>query len=223
VLFFAMHREIVGQREVELEVEEGSTVAGLVGQVMDRYPRLRGYANSFVAAVNREYVDPSFELNEGDEVALIPPVSGGSGAFRVTQEALAAEPVIEAVKADDCGAVVAFLGVVRSNSRGRKVEHLEYDAYPPMAEEKLAQIGEEILQKWGLDNVAIHHRIGHLKVGEVSLVIAVASPHREAAFAACQYAVDRIKHVVPIWKKEVWDNGEAWVEGESVPESRPVS
>jgi len=132
--------------------------------------------------------------------------------FRVTEDEITAQMVIEAVEHPGAGAIATFLGTVRDHSRGRRVLYLEYDAYPEMAERTLRQIGEEIRERWGLDRVAIVHRIGRLEIGEASVAIAVAAPHRAEAFEACRYAVDRLKEIVPIWKKEVWEGGEYWVE-----------
>ena len=131
--------------------------------------------------------------------------------YRVTTEAIDPRSIQRAVQRDEHGAVVTFLGVVRHHSEGRRVRYLEYEAYPQMAEKKLREIGEEIKARWGIEHVAMVHRIGHLDIGEIVLVIAIASAHRREAFEAAQYAVDRIKEVVPIWKKEVWEGGEAWV------------
>jgi molybdopterin synthase catalytic subunit len=132
----------------------------------------------------------------------------------ITADPLNPQPFVEHVRRDESGAVALFLGVVRDNNLGRRVLHLEYDAYPEMAEKKLRQVAEEVLSRWPISDIAIAHRTGCLEIGETSLVVAVSSPHRQEAFQACQQAVDRIKEIVPIWKKEVWEDGESWVEGE---------
>ena len=131
--------------------------------------------------------------------------------YRITREPLQPQALAGKIRNETHGAVVTFEGIVRGLSEGRKVLYLEYDAYPEMAEGKLREIGDEIRSRWGVEEVAIHHRVGRVEVGETSLVVVVASPHRKEAFAACQYAVDRIKEIVPIWKKEVWEGGEEWV------------
>lgn len=137
--------------------------------------------------------------------------------FKITNEPITPDEVIHAVKAEKAGAIVPFLGIVRDNTGGRKVAHLEYEAYPPMAEMKMAEIAREIYEKWGLDRVAMIHRVGHLKIGEVSVAVAVAAPHRKDGFEACKYAMDRLKQIVPIWKREVWeDGGEEWVKPDPV-------
>ena len=137
--------------------------------------------------------------------------------FKITSEEIELGDVIRAVEAGDAGAIVHFLGVVRNNTEGREVSYLEYEAYPPMAEKKMAEIAQEIQEKWGLDRVAMIHRVGRLEIGEVSVAVAVASPHRKEAFEACHYAMNRLKQIVPIWKREVWVDGEEeWVKPDPV-------
>lgn len=156
-------------------------------------------------------------MAEGDEVALIPPVSGGLDLFEVTESPLSLDVMARAVGQNTSGAIASFLGVVREFSRGRRVDHLEYDAYPEMAVAKMRQIGDEIHARWPVDRVAIVHRVGRLTVGEASVAIAVASPHRQEALQACAYAIKRLKEIVPIWKKEVWADGSEWI-GSTVDE-----
>ena len=137
--------------------------------------------------------------------------------FKITSDEIELGDVIRAVEAGDAGAIVHFLGVVRNNTEGREVSYLEYEAYPPMAEKKMAEIAQEIHEKWGLDRVAMIHRVGRLEIGEVSVAVAVASPHRKEAFEACHYAMNRLKQIVPIWKREVWVDGEEeWVKPDPV-------
>jgi molybdopterin synthase catalytic subunit len=139
----------------------------------------------------------------------------------ITADPLDPQPLIEHVRRDESGALALFLGVVRSNNLGRRVLYLEYDAYPQMAEKKLREVAEEIMTRRPISDIAIAHRTGRLGIGETSLVVAVSSPHRHEAFEACQHAVNRIKEVAPIWKKEVWEGGEAWIEGEGQPTLQP--
>jgi molybdopterin synthase catalytic subunit len=137
--------------------------------------------------------------------------------FKITSDEIELGDVIRAVETGDAGAIVHFLGVVRNNTEGREVSYLEYEAYPPMAEKKMAEIAQEIHEKWGLDRVAMIHRVGRLEIGEVSVAVAVASPHRKDAFEACHYAMNRLKQIVPIWKREVWVDGEEeWVKPDPV-------
>jgi molybdopterin synthase catalytic subunit len=167
--------------------------------------------------VNQAYQPRDHVLTDGDEVAIIPPVSGGSETrrFVVTDEVLDPRQVEALVMDDASGALVTFAGTVRDNARGKSVTALEYEAYPPAAEKMLEQIGDEIFERWGVRSVAIAHRYGLLQVGETSVVIAVSSAHREAAFDACRYAIERIKVLVPIWKREVYQDGAVWIGSEA--------
>ena len=235
-LFAALH-DLVGQREVDLELVDGATIGDLRDQLAGRYPAVVPFMSTLVCAVNEDYVTGEHRLSPGDQVALIPPVSGGSAGgadtgedrFRVTEEPLdpsAAADLVELVRRDEAGAVALFYGVVRNHNRGRRVLYLEYDAYPSMAVKKMREVAAELRSRWEITDVAISHRIGRLEVGETSLLVAVSAPHRREAFEACHHAVDRIKEIVPVWKKEVWEGGETWVEGHPVgaePASAPGS
>jgi molybdopterin converting factor subunit 1 len=223
-LFAGLH-DLVGHREVELELVDGATVADLREQLASQYPAVVPLMNTLVCAVDEEYVPNEHRLSPGDQVALIPPVSGGSaaeaGRFRVTKEPLDPQRLVSLVRRDESGALALFYGVVRNNSQGRRVLYLEYDAYPSMAVKKMRQVAEEARSRWEITDMAIDHRIGRLEVGETSLLVAVSAPHRREAFEACHYAVDRIKDIVPVWKKEVWEGGESWVEGHPVAAAEP--
>ena len=216
IRLFAGHRERAGRSEVEFEVPDGATVGSLAADVNRRFPGLTEDPDSLVVAVNREYRDHLHELRDGDEVALIPPVSGGAGSIEITHEPLDPKAITAHVRKPSNGAVITFLGTTRAQTGDRTVLHLEYEAYQPMAGDKLAEIAAEIGDRWEIEDVAIAHRLGRLEIEDISLVVAVASPHRRDAFEACQYSVDRIKEVVPIWKKEYFEDGEVWVES---PES----
>lgn len=227
VRLFARLADLAGARETEVELGEGLSVAEAFAVLCRDHPELADLSGSLMYAVNAEYVTPDHPLRPGDELALIPPVSGGTdtparpgpvevGPFEVTSEPLDPRPLAEAVRRDDSGAVAVFLGVVRDNSMGRRVLYLEYDAYPEMATRVMRRIAEEAAARWPLTGVAMAHRTGRLEIGDTSLVIAVSSPHRAEAFAACHHLVDRFKEVVPVWKKEVWEGGEVWIEGEPV-------
>ena len=160
-------------------------------------------------AVNREYAERGQELREGDEVALIPPVSGG--AFRVTEEPLSLETVVAEVADERAGGIATFTGTVRRQSRGREVTHLEYEAYAEMAEDVMAQLSADLRARHELCGIAIHHRVGRVEIGEASVVIAVSAPHRQDALAACHEAIDTLKQSVPLWKKEAYEGGEEWI------------
>jgi molybdopterin converting factor subunit 1 len=227
-LFAGLH-DLVGRREVELELVEGATVADLREQLVGQYPAVAPLMSTLVCAVNEEYVPNDHRLGPGDQVALIPPVSGGSapgegaeeGRFQVTREPLDPQRLVNLVRRDESGAVALFYGVVRNHSQGRRVLYLEYDGYPSMAVRKMRQVAEEVRSRWDITDMAISHRIGRLEVGDTSLLVAVSAAHRREAFEACHYAVDRIKEMVPVWKKEVWEGGESWVEGHPVGAAEP--
>ena len=219
IKLFASVREIIGQKELILEVPDGMTASALPQQLAAQYPRLRTLVSFLKVAVNQEYADGERVLAEGDEVALLPPVSGGVELFEITEAPLSLDAMVAAIRQDTCGAIASFLGIVRGVARGRKVDHLEYDAYPEMAIAKMRQIGDEIRTRWPVDRIAIAHRVGRLGVGEASVAIAVASPHRQEALQACAYAIERLKEIVPIWKKEVWSDGAEWI-GSTVDEYR---
>jgi molybdopterin synthase catalytic subunit len=201
VRLFAGLRERAGWARRELEA---ATVA-------DVWPAL-GLGDEpagLLYAVNREYAERDRELRDGDEVALIPPVSGG--AFRVSEEPLSLEAVASEVADERAGAVATFTGTVRRQSRGREVERLEYEAYAEMAEEVMAKLAADLQSRHELCAIAIHHRVGRLEIGEASVVIAVSAPHRQAALDACREAIDTLKETVPLWKKEVYEGGQEWI------------
>jgi molybdopterin synthase catalytic subunit/molybdopterin converting factor small subunit len=202
IRLFAGLRERAGTGRRELED---------VARVADVWPRLElgDEPPGLLYAVNREYADRDFELRDGDEVALIPPVSGG--AFVITTEPLSVNDAVAEVSTDEAGGIATFVGTVRRRSRGRVVEYLEYEAFEEMAEPMLSRLAADLEEKHGLCNVAIHHRVGRVDVGEPSVVIAVSAPHRAAALDACREAIDTLKTTIPLWKKEVYEGGEEWI------------
>jgi MoaE-MoaD fusion protein len=215
VRYFAMVRDVMGRSVETRRVPPATTVGGLVEALVAEEPRLGPMRGATMVMVNQAYVPAGHELAPGDEVALIPPVSGGERRFRIQEEPLDPRAVEALVEDPASGAMVTFVGRVRDNARGKGVDLLEYEAYPAAAERMMAQIAEEITDRWGTDRVAITHRTGRLGVGEASVVIAVAAPHRAEAFAACQYAIERLKEIVPIWKKEHYADGAVWIGSEA--------
>jgi molybdopterin synthase catalytic subunit len=204
VKLFAGLRERAGTGERPLELPDGALAS-------DVWPELGlgEEPEGLLYAVNREYAESGQPLAEGDEVALIPPVSGG--AFVVTDNPLSLEAAVDEVTDARAGAVATFTGTVRSESRGRTVHHLEYEAYTEMAESVMAGLATVLKARYQLQDVAIHHRVGRVEIGEASVVIAISAPHRADALAACKDAIDALKETVPLWKKEVYEGGEEWV------------
>jgi molybdopterin converting factor subunit 1 len=215
--YFAFVREQLGKSKEVIELADGSTVAQVLELVLAASPRLLNAQSAMMVMVNQAYQPRDHVLANRDEVAIIPPVSGGSDPkrFLVTEDVLDPRTIEALVVDDSSGALVTFSGTVRDNARGKSVVALDYEAYPPAAEKMLEQIGDEIFEQWGIRTVAIAHRFGLLQVGETSVVIAVSSAHREAAFEACRHAIERIKVLVPIWKREVYEDGAVWIGSEA--------
>ncbi len=227
VLFFGVLRDITGQREDHLELPEGGRLGSVFEHYAGCFPRLQGMAASVVLALNQEFSTPSAPLADGDEVAFLPPVSGGSG--RYLQEildqdsgnffALTREPIDGAaigwklLRGED-GAVVNFEGVTRNNTKGRATRFLEYECYEAMAIKTMAQIGREIAASHAIGRIAMVHRLGRLEIGEASVAVVVTAPHRKPAFEAALEGINRLKRLVPVWKKEYFEDGEVWVDGE---------
>lgn len=228
VLFFGSVKDIVGRSKETIVLEEGSNIGRLFDICAARFPRLTEHASSILFSRNREFTSRSECLQEGDEVAFLPPVSGGApgetenfgerveekNIYRLTRDPIDTRALIEKLRRGEDGAVVVFEGVVRNHSGNRATLFLEYEAYEPMALEKMRAIIAEVQQKFPVDRVGIVHRLGRLQIGEASVVIVVTSAHRHPAFEACHYAIDRLKRIVPIWKKEFFADGAVWVERE---------
>lgn len=208
-----MVRERLHRSHDALTLGHGATVAQALEALAQLHPPLRELLPALRVAVNQEFAALAQELRDGDELALIPPVSGGAGGpyARLSQEPIALPEVLEAVSGPERGGVVTFTGAVRGVSRGQRVRHLIYEAYEPMALRSLRALASQIEAALPGVQVAVVHRLGLLQVGEVAVVIAAAAPHRADAFTACQRAIDTLKHTVPIWKKEVTEAGETWV------------
>ncbi|WP_224369259.1 molybdopterin converting factor subunit 1 [Hyalangium versicolor] len=211
VLYFAAARERAGAQRETLEVPEGARVQDVLRRVAEKHPGLVPLLPHLRVAVNQEFVDTGAEVPDGAELALIPPVSGGSGLFSVVDRPLRLEEVVAAVSGEAYGGLVTFSGSVRNQTKGRRVLKLEYEAYPPMAEKRMAAIAAEVAERWSGTRLAIMHRVGTLMPGELAVVIAAAAPHRKEAFLACEHTIERLKQDVPIWKKEFFEDGEIWV------------
>ena len=223
VKLFARLRELTGAGSLDRTLAEKATIADLIESLQQEFPKLAEAAPKTIISVNQEFADLSTPLAEGDEVALFPPVSGGSGAepakFAITFDPISLDEMATRVVKPETGAVAVFGGVVRNVSLGKDVERLEYEAYEEMAVAKLKQVAAEARQQWPkIVDIAIVQRIGRLEVGENAVVVAVSSPHRgDGCFEACAYAINRLKEIVPIWKKEFGPDGDEWIEGDYLP------
>jgi len=222
VRLFASYREAVGHSVVEVPLDHDADGPAIWAALVARYPRLASLPAPSGYAVNDEYTQAPGPFRESDEVALIPPVSGGEGRVPATQAPvvmltdapISVDALLGAVADPSAGAVVLFLGVVRDNARGRRVQHLTYEAYDVLARRELERIAHEAAARWPITRVAITHRTGRLGIGEASVAIAVSAPHRDAAFEAGRFCIDSLKLTVPIWKKEIWDGGAEWIGAE---------
>jgi molybdopterin synthase catalytic subunit len=227
VLFFGMLKDIVGRSEDHIEVVEGARVESVFARYAGHFPRLTELQSSIVLACNQEFCERSAAIHEGDEIAFLPPVSGGTGRythqicdqetgcfFALTRETIDTLAIGRQLLRGEDGALVDFEGVVRNNTKGRATKFLDYECYEPMAVKMMAEIGREIAATHSIGRIAMVHRLGRLQIGEASVVIVVTAPHRKPAFDAALEGINRLKRLVPIWKKEHFEDGEVWVEGE---------
>ncbi len=214
MLYFAMFREFMGKSQETLAMPAGTTAGDIFDLVAAMHPALEPMRASTLVMVNESWSEADQVLHEGDEIALIPPVSGGDHRFVCTEDVLDARAVEALVAADGAGALVTFIGTVRNHARGRQVQSLEYEAYAPAASKALAQVGAEVEEQWPGVRIAMSHRFGHLYPGEASIVICCSSAHRDNAYAASGWAISRVKEIVPIWKKEHYADGSAWLGSE---------
>ncbi len=215
IRYFAAIREAVGRSTETRDVPDAFTAGDLIDSIIASHPAVQALQRTSRVMINHVYAERGRPLREGDEIALIPPVSGGSGEFAVTEQPIDMQALSERVASSRAGAIATFAGAVRDHARGRGVMVLEYEAYPEAAEKALEQIGDEIRERWDVEGVAIVHRTGRLSIGEISVGIAVSSAHRAEAFDACRHAIERIKQIVPIWKKEFYEDGETWIGSEA--------
>ena len=220
VLFFGVLKEAAGRAEESIEVTPNSTIANVFDAYRERFATLDARRSSILFARNREFATPDTILSEHDEVAFLPPVSGGSGtaatspAISITRDVIDSRQLADNIRENHDGAVVIFEGVVRNNTRGRQTLYLEYESYEAMAIAQMERVAEEVRGKFQVSRIGVIHRLGKLQIGEASVVIAVGAPHRRPAFEAALETIDRLKREVPIWKKEFFADGEVWVEGE---------
>ena len=221
VLFFGMLKDVVGTSAESLHMPAGSVLGDVVEYYEARVPRLKALSSSLAMSINQEYAGREAELNPQDEIAFLPPVSGGGPRAAIVREKIDTEAAVAAIKHAEDGAAVVFEGVVRNNTRGRKTEYLEYEAYEDMALQEMERLCERALQQFSIRDARIVHRLGHLAIGETSVLIVVASAHRAAAFDACRWLIDTLKRTVPIWKKEFFQDGAVWADGEPFPAEIP--
>ena len=226
VLFFGAARDAVGQEQVEVDLESPINAVRARAHLLARYPSLQRFGNSLLFAVNQQYAENDREIREGDELAVFPPVSGGSEVaqtsvcesspdfFELTTAPIDVGAVARRVVLPQCGATVSLDGYAREWTKGRRTLYLVYEAYEPMALTEMKRLGAQAHEKFDIAHIGIVHRTGRLEIGETSIVISVSAPHRRAAFEACEWAIRELKRTVPIWKKEVFEDGEVWVEGE---------
>jgi MoaE-MoaD fusion protein len=228
VLFFGQLKEITGVEQEDAELSEGARVQDLFERYGRRFPKLASFRPSIAASVNQEYATWRAPLSSGDEVAFLPPVSGGQQGvadediFQIVRDVIRPQEIIESLKRPEDGALVIFDGFVRNHFKGQRTLYLEYQAYESMALAKMREIGTEIRAKFSIHRLAMVHRLGRLEIGETSVFIAVSAAHRAAAFDACRYAIDTLKRIVPIWKKEHFAGGAVWAEGE-LPSEEAIS
>lgn len=229
VLLFGQLKDMLGRAEDSVDLEPGARLSHLVELYSQRFPQFRAFAGSIALSVNQEYAHASVALKDGDEVGLLPPVSGGKSPVGATvklesehcaivREKIDIEKIRKDVAQPEDGAAVVFDGVVRNNTRGRRTLYLDYEAYETMALNEMEKLAQAALQRYQVRDVRAVHRLGRLEIGESSIVIAVASAHRGAAFDACRWLIDTLKKTVPIWKKEYFEDGAVWADGEPFPE-----
>jgi molybdopterin converting factor subunit 1 len=228
VLFFGQLKEIVGVAEDDADLSDGARVEDLFERYGRRFPKLAEFRTSIAASVNQEYAEWRAPLAAGDEVAFLPPVSGGQQSaiaediFQLVRDPIDAHALVESLKSPEDGALVVFDGFVRNNFKGQLTLYLEYEAYEPMALAKMREIGAYIRANFPIHRCVMVHRLGRIEIGETSVLIAVSSAHRAAAFDACRYAIDALKRAVPIWKKEFFAGGAVWTDGQT-PSQQAIS
>jgi MoaE-MoaD fusion protein len=222
VLFFGILKDLAGKSSDSIELFDGAAVADLLAHYESKIPAMKESLESAAVAVNQEYAAAGTPLKSDDEIALLPPVSGGSGkSASLVREPINTKSVVESIKRGEDGAAVVFEGVVRNQTRGRKTLYLDYEAYEAMALRQMEGLAEQALKQFQVREVALVHRLGRIEIGETSVLIVVAAAHRAAAFDACRWLIDTLKRTVPIWKKEYFEDGAVWADGEPFPQEIP--
>ena len=217
VLFFGMLKDVAGRARDSVDIHEGAVLSDLLRHYEKEIPHLKDLMPSVAISINQEYATKNAALHAGDEVALLPPVSGGSPQAQLVRRAIETTPVVDRLRLPEDGAAVVFEGVVRNNTKGRPTLYLDYEAYEVMALQQLEGLVSQARDKFHIREAVIVHRLGRLEIGETSVLIAVASAHRAAAFEACRWIIDTLKKTVPIWKKEYFEDGAVWADGEPFP------
>lgn len=217
VLFFGQLKDLTGRSSETLPLADRATLSDVLQHYGDKFPAIQKLSPSLALSINREYASQDAPLRDGDEVALLPPVSGGAARASIVREKIDPHHIVPPMERPEDGALAMFDGIVRNNSRGRKTLYLEYEAYEQMALKQMEELIEEALKKFPVRDARIVHRLGRIEVGESSVFIAVASAHRAAAFDACRWLIDTLKKTVPIWKKEYFEDGAVWADGEPFP------
>lgn len=213
VLFFGAARDVVDENSLSLEIDTPATVSLAFQRLIERYRGLERFGRSLLFAVNQEYATLDTDLKDNDELAIFPPVSGGGhDFFELTTEPIDVASVARRVVLPECGAIVSLDGFTREWTAGRQTKYLVYEAYDGMAISEMERLGAEAHRRFKIAHIGIVHRTGRLEIGETSVVISVSAPHRRAAFEACEWAITELKRTVPIWKKEIYEDGESWVE-----------
>ena len=223
ILFFGQLKDVIGKGEDSQEITPGTTLSDLLAGYGTRFPKFQLFAASIACSVNQEYATAATVLQDGDEIGLLPPVSGGGAPGQkqrcgVVRGPIATQEIADSIKAGEDGAVVIFEGIVRNHTRERRTLYLDYEAYLPMAVNQLEKLSQEAVDKFAVRDLRIVHRLGRLEIGETSVLIVVAAAHRGAAFEACRWLIDTLKKTVPIWKKEYFEDGAVWADGEAFPE-----
>jgi molybdopterin synthase catalytic subunit len=229
VLFFGILRELAGRENAALDLAADASVGDVIARFESEIPQLKQYRSSIALAVNQQYASLETKLKADDEIALLPPVSGGVDIpaaitrqfCSITRDRIRTQEILDSLKQGEDGAALAFEGIVRNQTRGRKTLYLDYEAYEPMALQEMKALAAEAFVRFQVRDLAMVHRLGRIQIGETSVLIAVTSAHRAAAFQACRWLIDSLKQKVPIWKKEYFEDGAVWADGDPFPPEIP--